>query len=150
MPRKRRPASPSWESIYPSLDLHGDTADAARARAERWLREEQEAGARTVRIITGKGLHSVGPPVLPLEIEGLLATLKGSLVADFGAEPGGGSFLVQLRRPARPRGPARSPQSTPLPDDPALRHAAEESLAELGIASTRELLRAEMERLRNG
>ena len=32
MPRKRRPAvSPSsWESVYPSLDLHGDTADAAR------------------------------------------------------------------------------------------------------------------------
>jgi hypothetical protein len=156
MPRKRRspasrPPAPLWESPYPTLDLHGDTADAARQRAERWLRLEQEAGERTVRIITGRGLHSVGPPVLPLEIEGLLATLKGSLVADFGSEPGGGSFRVELRRPRRPREVAKQQPSRPAtPDDLPLRRAAEESLADLGVAPTPALVEAEMERLRRG
>src|SRR5688500_12721794 len=99
MPRKRRrppPPGPPLESVYPTLDLHGDTADAARARAERWLRAEQAAGERTVRLITGRGLHSVGPPVLPTEIEHLLTGLKGSLVASFQTESGGGVYRVEL------------------------------------------------------
>ena len=150
MPRKRRrsPSSPGpsyLPSVYPTLDLHGDTADAARSRAERWLRTEQAAGERTVRLITGRGLHSVGPPVLPAEIERLLRELKGSLVASFEAEPGGGVYRVALTRPRLPR---TLPQRPAPRADPALRHRAEESLAELGITPTEELVRAEMERLK--
>ena len=149
MPRKRRRSPPRQgpshlPSVYPTLDLHGDTADAARSRAERWLRAEQAAGERTVRLITGRGLHSVGPPVLPTEIEQLLKSLKGSLVGSFQAEPGGGVYRVELVRPRISTTPPKRPAPPP---DPALRHRAEESLAELGITPTEELLRAEMERL---
>ena len=148
MARKRRrspPQGPSHlPSVYPTLDLHGDTADAARSRAERWLRAEQAAGERTVRLITGRGLHSVGPPVLPTEIAHLLAGLKGSLVASFAPEPGGGVYRVELARERLPRAVAKRPAP---PVDPALRHRAEESLAELGITPNEDLLRAEMERL---
>ncbi|MBW3630005.1 MAG: Smr/MutS family protein [Gemmatimonadetes bacterium] len=152
MPRKRRrpPLSPGtsrWDSPYPTLDLHGETADAARSRAERWLRSQQAAGERTVRIITGRGLHSIGPPVLPAEIDHLLTTLKGPLVATFEAEPAGGVYSVELTRLRAPAPPPRRP--TP-PADPALRLRAEESLAELGVTPTEELLAAEMERLRGG
>ena len=150
MPRKRRrpppsPGPPRWDSPYPTLDLHGDTADAARLRAERWLRSQQAAGERTVRIITGRGLHSVGPPVLPAEIDALLTDLKGALVASFDPEPGGGVYRVQLIRPR----PSSAPPPRPSPPaDPALRLRAEESLAELGVTPTEELLAAEMERLK--
>lgn len=155
MPRKRRrPPLPSGpplrDSLYPTLDLHGDTADAARSRAERWLREQQKAGERTVRLITGRGLHSVGPPVLPAEIDHLLSTLKGSLVAAYEAEPGGGVYRVELTRPRSAPSPGPRPKRLALPDDPALRHRAEESLADLGITPTPELVEAEMERLAKG
>jgi hypothetical protein len=151
MPRKRRrpplpPGPPLWDSPYPTLDLHGDTADEARARAERWLRAQQAAGERTVRLITGRGLHSIGPPVLPTAIHELLGTLRGALVAAFQAEPGGGVYRVELKRP-RPAPTIHHPKRRKLPDDPALRHRAEESLAELGVTPTPALLEAEMERL---
>ena len=152
MPRKRRrPTLPSgpplWDSPYPTLDLHGDTADEARSRSERWLRSQQAAGERTVRLITGRGLHSVGPPVLPTAIEELLATLKGALVAAFQAEPGGGVYRVELKRPSPAPSPGHPRKRSKLPDDPALRHRAEESLAELGVTATPALVEAEMERL---
>jgi hypothetical protein len=151
MSRKRRRLPPPHgpplrDSLYPTLDLHGDTADAARSRAERWLRAQQSAGERTVRLITGRGLHSIGPPVLPREIEHLLATLKGSLVSAFHSEPGGGVYRVELKRPRSAPLPS-IPKRRSLPDDPALRHRAEESLADLGVTPTPALVEAEMERL---
>jgi hypothetical protein len=56
---------------------------------------------------------------------------------------------VDLARPRPP--PLRPrPKTPPPPDDPLLRHRAEESLADLGITSTPALVEAEMERLRRG
>lgn len=130
------------------MDLHGATAEEARGRAERWLRAQQGAGERVVRLITGRGLHSVGPPVLPGEIQDLLASLSGSVVERFALERGGGAFHVELlkrRTPSpRPRGPDSDAH---LPGDPELRRQAEEALHELGVAPTPALLRAEMRRL---
>lgn len=156
MPRRRRPRasrpprpSPAWDAIYPTLDLHGETADSARLRAERWLRERQRDGEPTVRLITGRGLHSVGPPVLPGEIADLLRALQGDVVADSEREPGGGVVRVRLRPP--PPSPRRS-TGTPTarrrtdPADAALRREAEEALAELGIDATPELVEAEIRR----
>lgn len=156
MPRKRRPpASPRaplpWDELFPSLDLHGETAESALRIAERWLREQQADGVRTVRVITGRGRRSLGPPVLRGEIGDLLARLKGSVVARSTPEAAGGAFRVELRKPARPRSPAapRSRAPTPLPAarDPALRRRAEESLADLGIDPTPVLVEAEMRRI---
>ncbi|HEY7768743.1 Smr/MutS family protein [Longimicrobium sp.] len=156
MPRKKRPPAggvsrEAWGSVHPVLDLHGLTGDEARHRAEAWLRARQAENVRTVVVVTGRGLHSGGIPVVRNEIEHLLAGLKGSLVSRWSAENLGGSFRVELRRPARihaPRPPARVP---PLLRDaePALRLRAEEALADLGIASTPALLEAEIRRLLN-
>jgi hypothetical protein len=156
MPRKPRrsagrPASLPWGEIYPTLDLHGHTGAEARARAEGWLREQQRAGARTVRVITGWGRHSVGPPVLRGEIEALLARLRGRVVAHYAVEPGGGAFRVELRRAARPApqaGPAAAPAADRSARDAALRRRAEEALWELGVEPTPALVEAELRRLR--
>jgi hypothetical protein len=153
MARKRRrpPAAPPvpWDRLHPTLDLHGETAEGARRRAEAWLRAERDQGARTVRLITGRGLHSAGPPVLPGEIEALLGSLRGTVVARFEREPGGGVYRVELRRAPRSAPPPAAPRAAPAPPqaDPELRRRAEESLVELGITPTPILIEAEMRRL---
>jgi hypothetical protein len=144
MSRRRRPRpGPELGSLYPTLDLHGETGDSARRRAEGWLRRQRDAGERHVRIITGRGNRSVGPPVLRVEIEQLLRELSGELVARTSWEGGGGAVRVELRpaaiEPTRPR-------VRPSRVDPALRLAAEEALAELGITPTPELVEAELRR----
>lgn len=40
------------------LDLHGLRGDEAAAEVVRWVRARQREGARVVRVVTGKGLHS--------------------------------------------------------------------------------------------
>ncbi len=137
---------PGREEGPPTLDLHGETAAAARRLAASWLESRREESSRLVRVVTGRGLHSAGAPVLPGEIEDLLHSLLDRTVLRYWAEPGGGAFQVELltlaaprpRRPAPPRG------------DPRLRRRAEESLRELGIDPTPELVLAEMRRLRSG
>jgi hypothetical protein len=155
MPRRKRPPHPAGpvhdfaDRLYPTLDLHGQTAAEARRRADRWLADRQREDARTVRLVTGWGRHSVGPPVLRAEIEDLLRALRGERVASFTLESGSGAFRVELSRPSPdvPRG-APPPPSLPPPTS-ELRRAAEESLAELHVTPTPELLRAEIERLRD-
>jgi hypothetical protein len=159
--KKRGPPSPPagdlWDRLYPTLDLHGATGDEAVRRAERWLREQQGGDEPRVRIITGWGRHSIGPPVLRTEIDALLSRLRGSLVERFELEPGGGAFRIDLRRRAsrlgRPQPVSRSSAAPHRPSPSAetaeLRRAAEEALWELGITPTPELLRAEIERLRD-
>lgn len=153
-----RPRLP-WDEVHPTLDLHGETGESARERAESWLRERRAEGTRVVRIITGRGLHSAGLPVLPGEIATLLARLRGGVVSSWEPEPGGGVYRVELRRPegrgAPPRRPPADPahgarSSAPPAADPELRRRAEESLADLGIKPTPALLEAEMRRLLGG
>lgn len=154
MPRRRRlrPAPARVDdTLYPTLDLHGESAETARRRAELWLRERAGEEIRTVRVITGRGLHSVGPPVLPGEIETLLGELKGSVVSAFTREPGGGAYRIELRRTEVRRSRrvlAADPFAASLRGvDPELRRRAEEALWELGVAPTPELIRAEIRRL---
>lgn len=144
-PRGERPPPPD---AYPTLDLHGETAESAVRRAERWLRERQLERVARVRIVTGRGLHSAGPPVLPGAITDLLSVLKGRVVAASQREPGGGSFLVEILRESQPaRAPLAREMDAVRRHDGELRRRAEESLSELGIAPTPELLAAEMRRL---
>ncbi|HET8654567.1 MAG TPA: Smr/MutS family protein, partial [Longimicrobiaceae bacterium] len=101
--RRRAPPEhpePSWDALHPTLDLHGETAEGARRRALQWLRDRQRDGERVVRIITGRGRHSPGPPVLRAEIADLLDSLRGSLVEAADPERSGGAFRVELRRAA--------------------------------------------------
>jgi hypothetical protein len=152
--RKRKPppgesvSREAWGRVHPILDLHGLTGDEARRRAEQWMRDRQMEGARTVIIVTGRGLHSQGIPVVRNEVEHLLALLKGTLVVRWESAHFGGSFRVELRRPPQepPRLSTREPALVrDAPPDVRLRAA--EALAELGIASTPALLEAEIRRI---
>jgi hypothetical protein len=130
--------------LYPTLDLHGSSGDEAKQLAERWLRARQADGDTTVRLITGRGMHSIGPPVLPPTITELLESLKGTLVRAFEREPGGGAFRVQLRRATAP---AVTPSRAEPAVDPALVRRALEALDELGITPTPALIQAEVRRI---
>jgi len=80
------------------LDLHGQTANEATREIGRFLINAQAQRIRTVRIITGKGLHSPHmQSILPEVTEKRIAELKKEgLVLDFKKEKGGGAFLVYL------------------------------------------------------
>jgi Smr domain len=152
--RKRKPppgegvSRQAWGLVHPVLDLHGMTGDEAGRRAEQWLRDRQAEGVRTVVLVTGRGLHSPGIPVVRNEVEHLLTVLKGTLVVRWESGDLGGSFRVELRRPPiePPRAGTREPRLVrEAPPDVRLRAA--EALAELGIASTPALLEAEIRRI---
>lgn len=151
--RKRRtPGTPSipretWGEVHPTLDLHGHTADQALRRAEAWLRDRQRDGVRTVRLVTGRGTRSAGPPVLRGEVGAMLEALRGSLVSYFTLDSGGGAFRVELERAIRPRPVRRTSSAVLRRTAPDLRRRAEEALWELGVDPTPELLEAEIRRI---
>lgn len=66
------------KQIFPQaeLDLHGLTGPQAESRAESFISSARQRGIFFVRIITGRGLHSNGPPVLPGVIEEKMTELK--------------------------------------------------------------------------
>lgn len=85
-----------------TLDLHGHTGLQARQRVVWFV----ETAARkwpggVVQIITGKGLHTTGRPVLGGVVEEALRNELRYFVADFALDPLGGSVRVQLKGGAR-------------------------------------------------
>lgn len=132
------------DALYPTLDLHGMTAAEATRAAKGWIERNRLAGEPVVRLVTGRGMHSVGPPVLPDAVESLLRDLAGGVVRSHEREIGGGVYRVWLNRP----GPAPRPRA-PTGDGPPrdLIRLAEESLAELGIDPTPALVEAEVRRI---
>ena len=80
-PGQKQPVS-ELISFYPppqsELDLHGLTADSAERRIRTFLWESVSDKMKTVRIITGKGLHSEGPAILPDVTEIVLEEMKSS------------------------------------------------------------------------
>jgi hypothetical protein len=149
--RTRPPPRLPWGEIHPTLDLHGHTANEAVRTCERWLGQQARTGVRTVRVITGRGRHSPGPPVLRGEIDALLSALRRTIVRRYELETGGGGFRVELRAeavtmPSKPA-PARRPPPRERPAGDPLRRRAEEALEELGITATPELIEAEIRRI---
>ncbi|MBV9774978.1 MAG: Smr/MutS family protein [Gemmatimonadetes bacterium] len=150
--RKRRSTRdstplPSFrDEVHPSLDLHGETAESGRRRAEAWLREMQGRAVRTVRVITGRGTRSPGPPVLRGEIGEMLEALRGTVVSYFTLDSGGGAFRVELER-VRPRKRRTADSAALRGTDPELRRRAEEALWELGVDPTPALVAAEIRRI---
>jgi DNA-nicking Smr family endonuclease len=67
-------------AAYPSpqekLDLHGCTGEEAARKTSAFINGAMALKYRTVLIVTGKGLHSEGPPVLPLVVDGCLEELR--------------------------------------------------------------------------
>jgi hypothetical protein len=58
------------------LDLHGCTGEEAARKTSAFINGSAALRLKTVLIITGKGLHSEGPAVLPLLVDGCLEELK--------------------------------------------------------------------------
>jgi DNA-nicking Smr family endonuclease len=50
--------------IDAELDLHGFTRGEAQQALEDFLQHSEDQGFKRIRIITGKGLHSKGVPIL--------------------------------------------------------------------------------------
>ncbi len=89
-----------------TLDLHGLDARAAERALRQTLQSAFESGARCVRVVHGRGVHSQDAPVLRDALPGWLAAPPlGPLVMAFAsatAEDGGtGATYVLLRRARR-------------------------------------------------
>ena len=85
------------ETPVESLDLHGMTADGAEQRLRFFLeRHHVTSSGRVVHVITGKGGHSTGPPVLPGLVRELLMHELSEIVAELGGLTGGGGFAVRI------------------------------------------------------
>jgi len=91
------------------LDLHGMTADAARATVDRFLGEAVRAGLRCVLIVHGRGLNSKDQiPVLKERLKVWLARGQAArVVLAFttarACDGGAGALYVLLRRDRRRR-----------------------------------------------
>jgi len=88
--------------IEAELDLHGKTGDEAEALVSKWIRARHRQGARVVRVVHGKGLHSEGGVSVLRErvVSALTAGGAAPLVLGFvsaAAKAGGtGALMVQL------------------------------------------------------
>jgi DNA-nicking Smr family endonuclease len=104
--RKLRHGDYSWQAY---LDLHGMTADEARAAVARFLIDSVRAGHRCVLIVHGRGLNSKDQiPVLKEHLKQWLARGQAAriVLAFTSARPcdgGAGASYVLLRRDRRRR-----------------------------------------------
>jgi hypothetical protein len=147
-PMPRRKPRPDRGTVHPLLDLHRLTGEEAVRLTGSWLRARQAEGVRTVVVVTGRGRHSGGAPVLRGEVEHLLKDLQGTVVASYEVEGHGGSLRVELHRPPAPPAQVADPEPPLVRTAPAtLRRRAEEALAELGVAPTPALVAAEIRRI---
>ncbi len=136
------------------------TADAATARTEAWLRQQQIDRAGEVLVVTGRGNQSEGGVSVVREaVIRLFHTLKRRGVVSGHSAHTPGSFVVTLARvsslwesPKRIGGrgvapPPRTPPSLEELDEATrrdLRNLAERALEGLGIKKTEEFLQGEM------
>jgi DNA-nicking Smr family endonuclease len=110
LPADRRPSLRRRLRDYPppqaELDLHGFTSAQAAEKTEAFLRTSRNRGRRTVIIITGRGIHSDGRPVLPDVVESRIADLRRRnwiLASQWerGSKKRSGALIVYIRPPAR-------------------------------------------------
>lgn len=84
--------------VADELDLHGHTADEAERRLEMFLdRVARTSPGEVVRVITGRGAGSAGPPVLPGVVRDALNGWLSGRVAEWAVDVGSGAYLVRVR-----------------------------------------------------
>ena len=99
---RRKKGIKGYPPVQALLDLHGETALSAEQKTLLFVQASIHQGLKTVRIITGKGLHSPGgKAVLPDVVEAQLALLKHddvifSFAWDKKLKQRSGSLLVYL------------------------------------------------------
>ena len=85
--------------VVETLDLHGHTADEAERRLEMLLdRVARTEPGGVVRVVTGRGVRSAGPPVLQGVVRDALNGWLSHRVAEWAVDVGGGAYLVRVTR----------------------------------------------------
>jgi DNA-nicking Smr family endonuclease len=99
-PRRMKQVERGQVKPEDELDLHGMTAEEAADRVKIFLQRAVFNGLKTVRIVTGKGLHSDDGPVLRTVVERVLNHQRDQVV-EWGSAPrrmgGDGALIVFLR-----------------------------------------------------
>ena len=87
-----------YPAVQRELDLHQKTGGEAKSEIDYFINSCTNQNLRTVRIITGKGLHSKNQQsILPQVTEQKLSELrKEGVVLSFKREKTGGSVVVYL------------------------------------------------------
>ena len=84
-----------------TLDLHGLFRHQVVDKVRFFLQDACHQGCRTVLIVTGRGLHSNGEPVLRSEVERFLQSDGRRLIAEWARAPrqygGAGALVVFLK-----------------------------------------------------
>lgn len=84
--------------VVETLDLHGYTGDQAEHRLEMFFdRVTRTSAGEVVRIVTGRGARSPGPPVLQGLVRDALNGWLAEDVEEWAVDMGGGAFLVRVR-----------------------------------------------------
>lgn len=84
--------------VVEELDLHGHTVDEAERRLEIFLdRVARTSPGDVVRVITGRGARSAGPPVLQGAVRDALNGWLGHRVAEWAVDMGSGAYLVRVK-----------------------------------------------------
>lgn len=84
--------------VSDELDLHGHSADEAERRLEIFLdRVARTSPGEVVRVITGRGTRSAGPPVLQGVVRDALNGWLSGQVAEWAVDVGSGAYLVRVR-----------------------------------------------------
>lgn len=93
------PRTLHMEPVAAELDLHRHTVDEAEQRLEMFLgRVAATSPGEVVRVITGRGAGSPGPPVLQGVVRDALNGWLSRHVAEWAVDVGGGAYLVRVRR----------------------------------------------------
>ena len=87
------------ERVVDVLDLHGLTGEQAERRLEMFLdRVAAAAPDGVVRVVTGRGSGSPGPPVLQGLVRDALTGWLEHRVTEWAVDLGGGAYLVRVKR----------------------------------------------------
>lgn len=90
--------------VVETLDLHGHTADDAERRLEMFFdRVTRTSAGDVVRIVTGRGARSTGPPVLQGVVRDALNGWLSDAVDEWAVDVGGGAYLVRVTGPGSRR-----------------------------------------------
>ncbi|MDO8293865.1 MAG: Smr/MutS family protein [Gallionella sp.] len=82
--------------VQDSLDLHGNTGDAARKLLQEFLHEAAQHGLRCVLVIHGKGMNSRGGEAVLRKLTRHWLTQRPDVLAYCDAPPGGGGSGAAL------------------------------------------------------
>ena len=99
--KEEGPPKPLHPPIQEELDLHGCTSAEAKIKVENFLLTARLKRLESLRVITGKGLHSQGAPVLPDFVELLFRQMKldggiASYAWENGSKEKSGAIIVLL------------------------------------------------------